>query len=429
MGIQLKHISIIILIIIVILIGQSKYNSKRQYNKYEPNFNKTRESYTDVYNLEDGIYSFHASNNVQLILSSPAEPNKDSHLKYISDGLVYWNIKRLADGFYTIYMVGTNYPLTAYGGAKRGNMVRVYYDKNPIPSNYKWKFDLRPDGTYNIVSADVTNATDLVIQTWGGNQPGKAIRLNNRGNQHDAPNNKWILVRVDRESFDYLPVMNTDDLSVKAGTMGKIGFPDGMILPFYGHKETIQNMNGWILCDGLNGTPDLRGRFVRMCNENSTGVVLRHPCGESGGSDSTKLTVENLPPHSHIIPKERVILRYKAAAPGNGMIGWEPPKDNKLYLTNNKEQSCSPVYSAEVSVSNYRNKALNQANEVIPNKPQHINVLYIMKKTKRANVPAPALATAPAPALATAPTANPVLPVPNGRDNKGRCVGPRRYCI
>ena len=54
MGIQLKHISIIILIIIVILIGQVKYNSKRNHSKDEPNkkyptnncFNKTRESFT-----------------------------------------------------------------------------------------------------------------------------------------------------------------------------------------------------------------------------------------------------------------------------------------------------------------------------------------------------------------------------------------------
>ena len=146
------------------------------------------------YSPADGVYSFHASDNDQLILSSPAEPDKDSHLENVSNGLVYWNIKRLADGYYTIYMDETNYPLSAYGGAKRGNMVRAYYYKHPIPSNYKWKFELRQDGTYNIVSADLTNATDLVIQTWGGNQPGNAIRLNHRGSYYDAPNNKWKLI-------------------------------------------------------------------------------------------------------------------------------------------------------------------------------------------------------------------------------------------
>ncbi len=46
---------------------------------------------------------------------------------------------------------------------------------------------------------------------------------------------------------------------------------------------------GWQLCDGTNGTPDLRSRFV-LGGETS---------GEYGGADQIQLTVQTMPPHSH----------------------------------------------------------------------------------------------------------------------------------
>jgi microcystin-dependent protein len=38
------------------------------------------------------------------------------------------------------------------------------------------------------------------------------------------------------------------------------GVPSGCILPWYGEAEIIPA--GWVLCDGNNGTPDLRGRVI-----------------------------------------------------------------------------------------------------------------------------------------------------------------------
>ena len=49
--------------------------------------------------------------------------------------------------------------------------------------------------------------------------------------------------------------------------MSEIGFPDGMITPFFGSRQDAENLNGWVLCDGKNGTPDLLGRFVRMISD------------------------------------------------------------------------------------------------------------------------------------------------------------------
>ena len=49
-------------------------------------------------------------------------------------------------------------------------------------------------------------------------------------------------------------------LNEAIGTTGQNLFPSGFIGMFSGTEEQIPD--GWALCNGENGTPDLRGRFV-----------------------------------------------------------------------------------------------------------------------------------------------------------------------
>ncbi|MGY3187278.1 hypothetical protein [Lysinibacillus sp. TE18511] len=66
--------------------------------------------------------------------------------------------------------------------------------------------------------------------------------------------------------------------------------PSGIIVMWSGSISDIPK--GWVLCDGTNGTPDLRDRFVM-------GAVSDLEIGEMGGSNSIVLSVSQLPPHSH----------------------------------------------------------------------------------------------------------------------------------
>lgn len=50
--------------------------------------------------------------------------------------------------------------------------------------------------------------------------------------------------------------------------------------------------NGWVLCDGNNGTPDLRNRFV-------IGASSSFPFRTTGGEETHVLTVNELPSHDH----------------------------------------------------------------------------------------------------------------------------------
>jgi len=49
--------------------------------------------------------------------------------------------------------------------------------------------------------------------------------------------------------------------------------------------------SGWALCNGSNGTPDLRNRFIM-------GGVLSS-CGQTGGTNSKTLELKNIPAHRH----------------------------------------------------------------------------------------------------------------------------------
>jgi microcystin-dependent protein len=53
----------------------------------------------------------------------------------------------------------------------------------------------------------------------------------------------------------------------------------------------------WALCDGQNGTPDLRGRFI-LGGGQGAGLTNRLP-DATGGAETVTLTVEQMPAHSH----------------------------------------------------------------------------------------------------------------------------------
>jgi microcystin-dependent protein len=66
--------------------------------------------------------------------------------------------------------------------------------------------------------------------------------------------------------------------------------PAGVILLWSGSIASIPS--GWNLCDGTNGTPDLRNRFI-------VGAGDTYAVGATGGADSVTLTEAQMPAHTH----------------------------------------------------------------------------------------------------------------------------------
>lgn len=66
--------------------------------------------------------------------------------------------------------------------------------------------------------------------------------------------------------------------------------PIGAILMWAGATNAIPD--GWSLCNGQNGTPDLRDRFI-------VGAGNHYAVSAAGGATNVTLTTPNLPPHGH----------------------------------------------------------------------------------------------------------------------------------
>ncbi|MDD5661538.1 MAG: hypothetical protein PHI07_06680, partial [Candidatus Omnitrophica bacterium] len=74
----------------------------------------------------------------------------------------------------------------------------------------------------------------------------------------------------------------------------------GSILIWSGTVASIPT--GWQLCDGTNGTPDLRDRFVVGARQDSGGTAMTTVSGgltKTGGEARHTMTIAEMPPHTH----------------------------------------------------------------------------------------------------------------------------------
>jgi len=85
----------------------------------------------------------------------------------------------------------------------------------------------------------------------------------------------------------------TNFISDGTNCYGKFGgTPTGIIAIWSGSVGTIPT--GWLLCDGTNGTIDLRNKFV-------VGAGATYAVGDTGGADTVTLSVAQMPSHTHTV--------------------------------------------------------------------------------------------------------------------------------
>lgn len=86
------------------------------------------------------------------------------------------------------------------------------------------------------------------------------------------------------------------DLEMGGGKSLKVGGAEIVSVPVGGiilwNSQFLPDNTHWAICDGKNGTPDLRDRFI-------VGAGKEYSLGNEGGEKEVKLTVEQLPKHRH----------------------------------------------------------------------------------------------------------------------------------
>ena len=87
--------------------------------------------------------------------------------------------------------------------------------------------------------------------------------------------------------------------------------PKGIIVMWSGAVNAIPA--GWALCDGTNGTPDLRDRFI-------VGAGSSYAPSSTGGVNTMNLTVAQLPAHNHAVTDPGHV--HAVTDPGHAHIFW-----------------------------------------------------------------------------------------------------------
>lgn len=183
--------------------------------------------------------------------------------------------------------------------------------------------------------------------------------------------------------------------------------PPGMISMWSGDGTVLPT--GWALCDGTNGTPDLRGRFVVGYHAGNPSYdqpgnlsVLKFNgsggteiAGETGGSPSNTLTKSNIPRHYHEAKGDGATINigssgshsHSTNASIKGEESFRAGVGSWKYL-NNYYSSNATTYSSSHTHSNtnFSGKVGHGGSDGLPaspasieNRPPYYTLAYIMK--------------------------------------------------
>lgn len=178
--------------------------------------------------------------------------------------------------------------------------------------------------------------------------------------------------------------------SVSNGT----SVPQGTILPWYGKLDEIPD--GFYLCDGKNGTPDLRNRFL-------VGAGDTYKLRDIGGEDQVTLTGTQIGNHYHYwsaMYSNQDFEKYKRSGlklvkfgydSGVSSVFYAPfSTGNKmtLFFTNNANLSSVNMSARFISNSDFSSENMEyitslaigtDAKEPHENRPPYYALYYIMK--------------------------------------------------
>lgn len=141
------------------------------------------------------------------------------------------------------------------------------------------------------------------------------------------------------------------------------------------NPKTNSAITSWALCNGANGTPDLRGRFV-------LGAGGSYSAGAQGGTKEEVLSVAQMPQHKHDVTIDRTSLtggmRVRTqSADSWGIVGIS---ENGLFSDGNADDNHLDVrMTIDASHGHTGSISYSGGNQAHNNMPPYYALAFIMK--------------------------------------------------
>lgn len=149
--------------------------------------------------------------------------------------------------------------------------------------------------------------------------------------------------------------------------------PVGSIIMFNGLSSEIPD--GWHICDGTEGTPNLTGKFIKASNTS----------GETGGKSTIQILEENMPRHTHTFVGNKVTTSESGAHTHTirGKYGKSDNANDKNCLETGTEtdlittsQSGAHTHTIDMSATQL---SYQGGGKPIEFEPLYYSLIYIMK--------------------------------------------------
>ena len=240
-----------------------------------------------------------------------------------------------------------------------------FFDNTGLPLNAGLLYTYQagsttPLTTYTDIGGLTANTNPIVLDTSG--------RLSNEVWLTYGYNYKFVLKNSAGVTIGtYDNIYGIIGVQAAAGTT----IPAGMISLWYGSIGSVPL--GWYLCDGTNGTPDLRDRFVIAAGSS-------YAVGATGGTATSTLTTNELPAHTHTAtvtdPGHTHTLSISGGSSitglgGSGSSGWSGANTGVTYVSTSGTTSST----TGISVAN----STTGTGAAFSNIPPYYALAYVMK--------------------------------------------------
>ena len=318
--------------------------------------------YTNIFAIGDQLYAY--ANTIDEI-ENPSEEGTESYLEVTLRTLVQFTVVDILNN--SIYLKTNNQEID-YTSLVGSILFKI--NSQIVLKNSNQGFDIIKATSFE-EEQSINN-----IHTRVGNLEPLNLKIRDNNSEIDPDNTLGIysqnsIFKNAAYSSDY--VLPQDDNSSRFASTEWIHklFPKGTILMFGGSASDIPE--GWSICDGSNGTPNLIDKFIKSSTT----------AGDTGGDNEVTLTIDNLPPHTHTVESGTVNTStdgdhsHTYTSPVMGTNGNANDR-NVVESTGSGTTSSAGSHSHTIDLSSVVLSTVGLG-EPIKIEPPYYTLLYIMK--------------------------------------------------